>query len=87
MDRSTIYSKFKENYFPTLESFEEYVQKVFPQMAGIEYENIERNGDVYVLWIKIADILNGKPTDEKQQMNIVIQENDYNDFVLSFSII
>ncbi len=82
-----LYSKFKENYFPTLESFEEYVQKVFPQMAGIEYENIERNGDVYVLWIKIADILNGKPTDEKQQMNIVIQENDYNDFVLSFSII
>lgn len=82
-----LYSEFKENYFPTLESFTHYVQKAFPKMIGVEHMNIERNGDVYVLWINIEDLLNGKPTDEKQEMNIVIQENDYNDFVMSFSVI
>lgn len=82
-----LYSEFKENYFPTLQSFEEYVKKVFPEMASIEHENIERNGDVYVLWIKITDVMNGKKTDEPKEMNIVIRENDYNDFEMSFSVI
>lgn len=82
-----LYSEFKQTYFPTLESFTQYVQTKFPKMAAIEYENIERNGDVYVLWVHIADALNGKQTDEKQQINVVIQENDYNDFVMSFSVI
>lgn len=82
-----LYTEFKQNYFPTLEDFTEYVQKTFPKMSEITYNNIERNGDVYVLWITITDILNGKPGDEKQEINIVIQENDYNDFVMSFSVI
>lgn len=82
-----LYPEFKENYFPTLEAFTEYAQKTFPEMAEITYENIERNGDIYVLWIGIADVLNDKRTDEKKKMNIVIQEKDYNDFVMSFSVI
>ncbi len=82
-----LYSEFKQTYFPTLDSFTEYVQTKFPKLAILEYENIERNGDVYVLWVHIADAINGKQTDEKQQLNVVIQENDYNDFVMSFSVI
>lgn len=82
-----LYAEFRENYFPTLDSFTQYVQKTFPKMAGITYDNIERNGDVYILWIYIADVLNGKPNDEKIKMNIVIQEMDYNHFVMSFSVI
>jgi len=81
-----LYPEFKENYFPTINSFIEYAQKTFPEMATIEHENIERNGDVYVLWINIIDALNGKPGEEKK-MNIVIKENDYNDIVMSFSVI
>lgn len=81
-----LYSEFKENYFPTLEEFTEYVKATFPDMADISHENIERNGDVYVLWITITDSINGKPG-EATQMNIVIRENDYNDFELSFSVI
>ena len=80
-----LYPEFKENYFPTLDKFTEYVQNTFSDMMDIEHENIERNGDVYVLWINIADALNGKPG-EKKQMNVVIKENDYNDFVMSFSV-
>lgn len=81
-----LYPEFKQNYFPTIDSFIEYVQKTFSEMSNIEHENIERNGDVYVLWIYITDALNGKPG-EKKEMNIVIKENDYNDFVMSFSVI
>ena len=81
-----LYSEFKENYFPTLESFEEYAKTTFPEMVDVEHENIERNGDVYVLWINIKDTINGSPNDEAKQMNFVIREDDYNDFVMSFSV-
>ena len=81
-----LYEEFRKTYFPTLESFEQYIPTIFSEMTNIEHDNIERNGDVYVLWIYITDAINGKPEDKKE-MNIVIKENDYNDFVLSFSVI
>lgn len=81
-----LYGEFKNNYFPSLESFTKYAQKTFPELAEIKYENIERNGDVYVLWIEIIDVINGV-SDERKKMNIVIRENDYNDFEMSFSVI
>lgn len=83
---SMLYSEFKNNYFPTLDSFKKYVKTTFPEMSNIEHENIERNGDIYVLWIKITDVLNGKPGESKK-MNIVIRENNYNDVEMSFSVI
>lgn len=81
-----LYEDFKQNYFPTLESFEQYLPTVFSEMSDIEHENIERNGDIYVLWLSITDAVNGKPGEAKK-MNIVVQEKDYNDFVISFSVI
>ena len=81
-----LYPDFKNSYFPTLEDFEKYIPTVFTEMSDIEHENIERSGDVYILWITIADAIHGKPNDKKE-MNIVIQEKDYNDFVMSFSVI
>lgn len=76
---------FKQNYFPTIDLFKEYISNIFTEMSDIEHENIERNGDVYVLWIYVTDALNGKPG-EKKKMNFVIKENDYNNFELSFSV-
>lgn len=81
-----LYEDFRKTYFPTLEDFEKYLPTVFSEMSNVTHENIERNGDVYVLWITITDAINGKPGQQKE-MNIVIQENDYNDFALSFSVI
>ena len=80
-----LYSEFKKNYFPTLEEFTEYAEKTFSDMSSIRHENIERNGDVYVLWIYVSDALNGKPGEETE-MNFVIRENDYNDVEVSFSV-
>ena len=81
-----LYPEFRDNYFPNLEDFTEYAKKTFPEMVSVTHENIERNGDVYVLWITISDTINGKPGEEKE-MNVVIQENDYGEFVMSFSVI
>lgn len=81
-----LYDEFKENYFPTLESFEEYITSIFTEMTDIKHENIERNGNIYVLWIYITDAINGQQLDMRK-MNFIIKENDYNDFVISFSVI
>ena len=81
-----LYDEFKKNYFPTLEEFTSYAEKTFPTMMNIEHENIERNGEVYVLWIYISDMLNGGP-DDKKALNVVVREDALNEFVLSFSVI
>lgn len=77
---------YKSNYFPTIEDFETYVDKKFSDMTSIKHDNIERIGDMYVLWIYISDAINGKPNEE-EEMKIVIKENDFFDFEMSFSII
>lgn len=82
-----LYEEFKKNYFPTVDSFIKYAKEKIPQMPIIQYENIERNGDVYVLWIHMFDALGSKSDDAKKEMNVVIQEKDYNDFVMSFSVV
>ena len=80
-----LYDEFKTNYFPTLESFESYVKEKFPTFILIEHTNCERNGDVYVLWTTMSDVLGS--SNSAIEMNFVVKENDLNDFVLSFSVI
>lgn len=79
-----LYDEFKENYFPTLSSFEEYVKMKFPREISLQHENIERNGEYYVLFVKMSNMLGSK--NEGIDMNFVVKENDLNDFVLSFSV-
>lgn len=80
-----LYDDFKANYFPTLESFETYAKKTFPSLCALEYTNIERNGEIYVLWVTMSDALGSN--DSGVDMNFVIKENELNDFDLSFSVI
>lgn len=80
-----LYSDFKTNYFPTLEVFKEYVSTKFPKFIAIEHTNIERNGDIYVLWTNFSDSLGSK--DSSVEMKFVIKEYDLNDFKMSFSVI
>lgn len=80
-----LYPEFKEKYFPTLESFKEYVDKTYPENFALEYDDITRQGNIYVLRLNVLDVL-GSKKDEKVQ-RVVIRENDYNNFVLSFQVI
>ena len=40
-----LYTGFKENYFPDLESFETYAKKTFSKFCSVEHTNIERSGE------------------------------------------
>lgn len=80
-----LYDDFKNNYFPTLSSFEEYAESKFSKVLSLDHTNFERNGDYYILWITMSDPLSGKSS--SKDMNFVIRENGLNDFDLSFSVI
>ena len=80
-----LYPEFKNNYFPTLDEYKAYIENTYPSDYALTYDDISRQGDIYVLRLKICDVL-GSREDEKIQ-RIVIRENNYNDFVLSFQVI
>lgn len=80
-----LYDDFKKNYFPNYVSFEEYAKQKFPFMISMDYTNIERNGNVYIVWVTMSDAIGDK--DSAIEMNFVVQENDLNDFDLSFQVI
>lgn len=76
---------FKTNYFKTEESFGEYVKTYFPKEVSVNYKNMERLGNLYVLVVEIDDILT--TTDPNNfECYIVIKENEYADYELSFSV-
>lgn len=81
-----LYPEFKEQYFPTIEEFEKYVQKTYPSTLAIIYDDFDRQGNIYVTTVKIDDAL---ATNNKKQFSqrIIVQESDYNKYVLSFQVI
>lgn len=76
---------FKTNYFKTEESFGEYVKTYFPKEVSVKYTNMERLGDIYVLVVEIKDILTSVNPNHFE-CYIVIKENEYADYELSFSV-
>ena len=79
-----LYQNFKNNYFKTLVDFENYAKEKYPSEIMAEYTNMDKEGNIYILSVKIQD-----PTNKEYktlEQNIVIQENDLNDFVLSFNV-
>ena len=75
---------FRTQYFPTLEDFESFISDRFPKMTAVEYTNIERNGDVYVVWLNLSNPLATGST--PKEMNFVVKENNVGDFELSFQV-
>ena len=75
---------FKSNFFPSISDFEEYAKTKFPSMISLNHTNFERNGDLYVMWVTLANPLAGKNSDK--EINFVVKENGLNDFELSFSV-
>lgn len=83
---------FKDVYFPTLEEFTTYANQNFnSSMLGVKYDNIERwgnkkTGNMYVLWLTIANATKMKKEgEEKPQTTFIIIEKDYNNYEMSFS--
>lgn len=81
-----LYPDFKDSYFKTLEDFEKYVKKTYPEFVSFSYNDIERQGNIYVLMITVINPELSK-SEAKKSQRIVIKENNFNDFILSFQVI
>lgn len=81
-----LYEEFKQNYFKTLDDYVKYIKETYPEMISVEYTNIERQGQYYVLFVDIVDLMAASGNENKISQNIVIYETDYNEFYISFSL-
>lgn len=80
-----LYTEFKNKYFPKLEDFEAYIETTYPSEFAVSYDDITRQGSIYVLKISILDLLGSR--ENKKEQRVVLQENTYNNFVISFQVI
>ena len=85
-----LYSDFKQNYFPTLEKYREYIEKCgYPDMLAIKYNDVKRVGYFYIVTLDInnldPDAIISKQV-VKTGTKFVVKENDYDDFYLSFQL-
>lgn len=76
---------FKNNYFSTQESFEEYAKKTYPTgTISLKYNSLNRKGEIFQVDLVISDDDNEsyKPLEQ----TLVVRENDLNNFTISFSV-
>ncbi len=80
-----LYPEFKNNYFKSLEDFEKYAKEKYPSSIIMRYNNIERQGDYYILFTEIIDADTVNTIVEKRvEQKIIVKENGYDDFYISF---
>lgn len=95
-DYRYIYSKlagsFKNNYFDSEDSLKEFLQKNIYRKNQIEFDDFEREGNIYTYKVRIVkqyedgeEVPEGKNAPYRK-FNIVMQLKEGTDFVMSFSI-
>ena len=81
---NVLYPQYKTNYFPKLEDFKKFIEeKKYPDLLAISYNDIYMQGKYYVVEVTITDFL-GKDVSFKETEKLIVQENDYNDYYISF---
>ena len=74
---------FRNNYFSTIEQFENYMQK-YPKNIAVDYQDIERQGELFILTVEIKDVFNNDA--QKITQRVVIRELGVNQFTISFQV-
>ena len=74
---------FKANYFETYEKFESYAKEKYPTSLSLNYGEIQREGELYIIDVTVEDFFNEKATFTQ---TFVIKENNFNDYELAFSV-
>lgn len=81
---SLLYDEFRQNYFPTLEDYENYIKEQdFPELLTIDYDNITTQGELYIVTVRIGN-MQARSETQKVEKRFIIKENDYNDYYISF---
>ena len=78
-----LYPDFKKNFFATETMFKNYVKQHYSSLMSIEYEDIQRQGNYYILSAKIINLTNSQTTVEQK---FILQENGLNDYYISFQV-
>lgn len=81
-----LYDGFKQTYFKTLEEFRSYAENNYPNNIVVEYTNIQRQGTLFILTVKIKDALDSIDQEGIEEQQVVIMENSTNDFKISFAV-
>ena len=79
-----LYEEYRNNYFPTLEEFEKYVKQKYPDFMSVEYNDMSRQGEYYILTVNIYNLLTNEIIEKEQKY--IIKENNFLDYVLSFQV-
>lgn len=80
---NVLYPEFKENYFITKENYIYYVQENYSDLIMVDYENIERQGNYYILTVVITNLDN---TGSSKTQKFILFEKGLNDYYLSFQV-
>lgn len=81
---STLADSFKQNNFPTLESFETYAKQNFFDNNEFEYGKYEAEGETYYTYSVSIKDKTGQDTNSRSK-TFIIQLKEGTDFVLSFN--
>ena len=81
---NTLADSFKQNNFPTLESFEAYAKQNFFDNNEFEYRNYDSEGETYYTYAVTISDGNGQDT-KTISKTFIIQLKEGTDFVLSFN--
>ena len=78
-----LYDEFKTRHFDTYEKFEDYAKEKYSISMSVEYTDVQVQGDTYIVFVTIKDNLF---TRKDRTQTFVVKEDDFNNFVLSFSV-
>lgn len=81
---SKLNPEFKQVNFTDINKFIEYCKKTYPSTSSIEYDTINRNGDMYILTVNITDSFNTNFKTVTQR--IVVKEISNNNYEISFQL-
>ena len=87
-DYSYVYNKldatFKQNNFPTLEEFEQYMENTFYDNNSVGYTTYQTSGNLHIYELSITDKDNIENTPITK--NFIMQLLDGTNFVMSFNV-
>ena len=64
---NNLSENIKQSYFKTLEEFEQYVQK-YPENIVVDYQDINREGEIFILTVEIKDLYDSQAETIKQRV-------------------
>ena len=76
-----LYPEFKEHYYPDLDFFIAYVENTYYDIMRIDFQDMQRQGEYYILTVELVDITDNLNSKEQK---FIIYEKAANDFTLSF---